>query len=320
MIYTGNKEDWNAFVLEHGAASGAFLQSWQWGEFLESEGKVVERFASGEARCQVVRMPLPRGFFYGYVPRGPLADSSKASDALLQGIVDHLTGAVFVRADLLYSSALASVCRIKDVQPADTLVTSLESSAEELLANMHQKTRYNIRLAERKGVQVIERADTDKYIGDFVRLVNDTAARHGIRAHGAEHYKKILKALDGEGGAPHAYLSVAMYADQIVAANMMIDWAGQRVYLHGASSNVHKSVMAPYVLHWKLMQEAKALGLTRYDWWGIAPEGVESHPLKGVTRFKMGFGGERVSLPGTFDLVARSIWYRLYRLAKRLRK
>ena len=314
------QQDWNAFVQEHGPESGAFLQSWEWGVMQERLGHTVRRFRDGRTCALVTQRSLPFGQHYAYTARGPVAvDEDAAVDALvlLQG---RLSDQMFLRAEPPVSiQKMSASQRVLDVGPDTTLMTSLLPDTPTLLANMHHKTRYNIRLAERKGVQVLLDAPVDTYLDVFVQLVAQTAARHGIRAHGRKHYETLLETLNGEGDGPRAYLSVASIQGQVVVAHLMLDWNGQRVYLHGASSDKHKKFMAPYLLHWELMQEAKVRGLTSYDWWGIAPEGADRHKLAGVTRLKKGFGGTVVSYAGTYDLPMQQSWYRFYRWVQRAR-
>ena len=113
--------------------------------------------------------------------------------------------------------------------------------------------------------------------------------------------------------------SVSPIDGRVLAANLMI-WFGDTVsYLHGASSNVRREVMAPHLLHWKLINEAKSLSFKHYDFWGVAPEGTVNHPWAGVSRFKRGFGGRYVAYPGTFDLPLDRFWYRVYRLLQTIR-
>jgi len=100
----------------------------------------------------------------------------------------------------------------------------------------------------------------------------------------------------------------------------MIDYAGVRTYAHGGSAAQDKNVMAPYLLHWKLIEDAKEKGLKWYDFWGIAPNDDPNHPWAGITRFKKGFGGEGVHYAGTYDALIKTIWYNAYQLAKVAKK
>lgn len=202
-----------------------------------------------------------------------------------------------------------------DANPAHTLMTSLDVGVESLRAGMHKKTRYNIGVAERHSVRV--------HIGEIEfdrvwELFEGTSKRQQFRLHERAYYEAMLSTLSA--GECRAFLAAATHEGVVVAANVMIDFDGVRTYLHGASSYEHRSLMATYLLHWELMVDAKAKGMQWYDWWGVSPEDQPKHAWAGISRFKRGFGGEEVEVPGTMDVVYRPLWYRLYQLARRLRR
>ena len=326
MVPIHQKADWNAFVLRHAPVNGAFLQSWEWGMVQEAGGKTVVRYRGNEAVAQVIEMSLPMGLHYGYIPRGPIGISSTAEADAIKILCDQLRGDLFLRVDLARAAVLSQIreyantshTRIHptpDVQPSTTLVTHLMAPTDDLLAAMHQKTRYNIRLAEKKGVEVtVDGAD----LNTFTRLTEATARRHKVAFHGRKHFEAILACMNGEGGAPRVFLASAVHEGDVLAVALCIDWNGVRTYLHGASSDTKKELMAPHLLHWRLMEDARQQGLAAYDWWGIAPPGHDHHHLAGVGRFKLGFGGEVVSMPPTQDVVIRPLGYRMYSIAKRV--
>jgi lipid II:glycine glycyltransferase (peptidoglycan interpeptide bridge formation enzyme) len=193
----------------------------------------------------------------------------------------------------------------------------LTQSTEVLLGNFKQKTRYNTRLAEKKGV-TCEIVSLDRF-EDLVRLMQQTAERDHFHLHSLDHYKIMLETLNTD--QCRAFLAMAFYEGRPLAANVMIDAFGTRTYLHGASSNLYRNVMAPYALHKFLILDAQSQGLATYDFWGIAPPGSDdNHPWAGITRFKAGFGGRTVTMPGTFDVAKQPLVYWAYRLAKGLRR
>ncbi|TAK04094.1 peptidoglycan bridge formation glycyltransferase FemA/FemB family protein [Patescibacteria group bacterium] len=310
MLDGMNQRLWNAFVAERGPRSGAFLQSWEWGTFQESLGrKVVRRGDLKEWAGQFVESKLPFGLKYLYCPKGPVGTME------LEGL-GELKGSPFVRIEPSIASTDRRARRTIDVQPSHTLITDLTKGTDELLAGMHEKTRYNIRLAERKGVECSVRHPV---LDDEVwALFKTTGSRGGFRLHDRAYYEAMLKNLSGE---TKAFLAVARFEGKVIAANVMVDFGRTRTYLHGASSDEHRNVMAPFLLHWKLIEDAKAKGIIAYDWWGVAPEGaLDSHPWAGITRFKLGFGGERVDSPGTFDLVLDPLRFGAYRIARAVRR
>ena len=302
-------------VSQHAPAFGGFLQSWEWGEFQRRNGRSVERIdhvdESGRTIAQAIRMPLPLGQSYWSVPKGPIGKASL--DRQIEVLRERLPGAMFMRVE---PSMQSSLMQVKDVQPSTTLMLDLSSGQEAILAQMKSKTRYNIRLSEKKQVEA-------KIVGldhfeDFVRLMKQTTTRDQFRSFPEKYYRKMLEVVQGEGA--NAFLAMAFYEGRPLVGNVMVDFAGVRTYLHGASSNLHRNVMAPYWLQWFLIKDAAEKGMMKFDFWGIAPEDAgEDHPWQGITRYKRGFGGEVVSMPGTFDLPMRHLWYGLYKGVKRLR-
>jgi lipid II:glycine glycyltransferase (peptidoglycan interpeptide bridge formation enzyme) len=308
---------WNEEVLRLG---GGFLQSWEWGEVQRALGFDVLRFRSGSGLAQVLRRPLPLGKSYWYCPRGPLGELDLRELARESGIAKGS----FLRFEPLEAPSkqkLTAVKKCLPVQPERTIIVDLRNDEATLLARMREKTRYNVRLAERKGVRVYRATTVD--IDAFLELMRETAGRDGFRAHPAGHYRTTLEMLAGEmapGPRPTASLWFAEHDGRILAANLMISFGDTVTYLHGASSRLRREVMAPYLLHWTIMREAKAHGLGNYDFWGVAPEDAgPKHPWAGISRFKRGFGGEEVEYPGTFDLPLDRFWYTLYSLARRAR-
>lgn len=303
-------DTWNAFVFEHGPRSGAFLQSWQWGEFQKKAGHEVLRLLDGETGGQFVVNRLPLGQRYLYCPRGPIG---VGVEGMLR-VAAKGVGATFVRFE---SATVPKASRpSRPLSPPNTLLTDLTLTYDDLSAKQHPKTRYNVGLAERKGVS-IELSSTAW--NEAWALFETTAKRGQFRLHPRWYYERMLSVLTTD--ACRAFLAVARFEGRVIAANIMVDFHGTRTYLHGASANVHRDVMAPFLLHWALMSEAKHRGMHWYDWWGVAPVGAgEDHPWAGITRFKLGFGGERVDYPGTFDLISRPFAYCLYETLRSVRR
>ncbi len=297
--------------------SGLFLQSEEWGAFQKSIGRDVVRI---EGIGQFLIHHLPLGQKYAFCPRGPVTAVSLDQFRFISNQLNVL----FLRLEPPSSFEFRSSTFLKtiDISPSHTFVTDLTQTEEHLLANMHEKTRYNIRLAERKGVKIEihrdfspVRADaTEVALNSVWSLFEQTAKRGQFHLHPKWYYKTMLK-------SGTAFLAVARFDGAVVAANIMIDDGTTRTYLHGASSDQHRQVMAPYLLHWELMKDAKQQGIATYDWWGITPSDAdEKHPWSGITRFKLGFGGQRLDFPGTFDFIAHPLRYRLYQISRRIRR
>ena len=190
--------------------------------------------------------------------------------------------------------------------PSTTALLDLTKSEEELLAAMHQKTRYNIRVAEKHGVTV--REGTLEDLEAFIKLSHETSSRDQFLHQSDEYLRKTYKILSERG---MARLRLAEHGGKILAANMEITYGDTITYLHGASSSESRNLMAPFILHWNAIQSAKAEGFKTYDFWGCNPASDKAFDFRprweGITRFKLGWGSERVSFIGTFDL-PRKIW------------
>lgn len=302
------QQAWNAFVLEHGPRSGRFLQSWQWGEFQASVGETVRRevLRTGDEVTGVAQWldrDVPGFGMYAYCPKGPVG----------AGVWDRGHGFFSrIEPEALVGDATRSI----ELNPAHTIITDLTQTQEALQAQMHRKTRYNIRVANKHGVEV---KMGEVNFDDVWKLFEQTAKRGGFKLHARSYYEAMLHAL--KDGECRAFLATASYDGVLLAANVMIDFGDTRTYLHGASSNEGRKYMAPYALHWALMQDAKAQGMKWYDWWGVASEDADSsHPWAGISRFKRGFGGEEVGVLGTIDVVEQPVRYQLYRLARWIRR
>jgi lipid II:glycine glycyltransferase (peptidoglycan interpeptide bridge formation enzyme) len=309
-------EQWNALVYEYGPQSGAFLQSWEWGEFQKAAGKRVMRLLLGEAGMQVLETRLPLGMRYWFAPRGPFGN--KKDGCRLVAEFGKQSRSLFVRVEPVESLPTTNyqLEPSSHISPPNTLITDLTRTYDDLRVSQHSKTRYNIGLAERKGVTIEMKSSAFEEAWD---IFVETGTRGGFHLHPKSYYKKMLATLTTP--ECHAFLAVARYEGEVVAANIMVDFHGTRTYLHGASGNRHREVMAPFLLHWALMTEAKHRGMRAYDWWGVAPEEAdETHPWAGITRFKLGFGGRRVDYSGTFDLTCRPLTYRLYEFLRKLRR
>lgn len=315
-----DNQSWEAFIKRNGPRSGAFLHSWNWGGFQEVVGKKVKRMGmyQGEelvAVSELVEVSLPKGFTYLYCPRGPVVAEGVDHHVVLASLHLLAGNALFFRLCLPFGEVEVErgMRKVKNVQPAETRITDLSLSEEKLMAAMHQKTRYNIRLASKKGVEVVLYDEVS--FDEVWPLFETTGARGEFGLHKKAYYVQMLEELD------EVFLATARFEGKIIAACLMMDYAGTRTYLHGASSNEHRNVMAPHLLHWELVKEAKEKGVDWYDWWGVAPEGAgKDHAWAGVSRFKRGFPGEEVSYAGTYDVVRRPLWYWGYQVARKILK
>jgi peptidoglycan pentaglycine glycine transferase (the first glycine) len=312
-----DSQQWNAFILKYGPRSGRFLQSWEWGEFQRVVGEQVERYILKEASDPVaVALVLKRSFpllgSYWYLPKGPVASKTLSRELLTSLLDDPAVFSFRIEPKDSYGGLSQKTI---DLQPAQTNILDLHQSEEDLLSGMHQKTRYNIRLADRKGVRILTE---EQVLDDVWSLFEETGTRGGFRLHTKTYFEKMLRVLSTE--ACRAFLATAWFNDQPIASTIMLDFGETRTYLHGASDRKHGKLMAPYLLHWELIQSAKKAGFKWYDWWGVAPEDATQHPWEGISRFKRGFGGDDVKSPGTLDVVLKPGRYTFYSLIRAIRR
>jgi len=205
------------------------------------------------------------------------------------------------------------------VQPPDTVIIDLSASREEILAAMKPKWRYNVSLAEKKGVKVS--AGGIKEMEIFYSLLKETAVRDGISVHNFEYYKTLFEICNQQNNEKiDMRLYTASHENDILAAIVVLFRGKEATYLYGASSNIKRNLMAPYALQWKAMQDAKDAGCICYDLFGIPPNEDPNHPMAGLYRFKTGFGGEIIHRAGTWDYACKPFIYFLFKKAEKIRK
>ena len=319
---------------------GGFLQSEQWREFQGAVGHRTVHLEAAGLWANVLEHALPFVGKYWYVPRGPVLSISKETDPTLvsgngqragdgmRTLLAHArtakTGWVRIEPNDVVTldtirEAVSLMARVMkaphDMQPREVLVMDIDASPDELLKRMKPKTRYNIRLAEKKGVRVIVTQES-RYRERFCDLVAVTAARDGIVSHPRAYYLTMMERVPAE----YWNLYVAEYAGQVIAANLMIFFGRYATYLHGASGDEHREVMAPYLLQWQAIQDARARGCARSDFGGVASEEGKSS-WQGITRFKRGFAPEtpETTFPGAYDIVLAPVRYHSYRWLQRLK-
>lgn len=312
------RRELDAFVAT--ASRPEFLQSFAWGEVIAESGNEVLRLAvldkgAWMAVTTITQSGLPGGFAYWYSPRGPVFKSG-LSDQKRREVVESLAG--YLRSNFsktifwrLEPDKPVDGIKLKKtgyIQPSQSLLLDLDQSLGDVLGAMHQKTIYNIRLAEKKGIELKQAGQEN--LEEFLRLMEVTSKRDGFRGHSARHYQAIL-----EKGGEAVRLYLASLDGKYFAAGIFSFFGGQATYIHGASDNENRELMAPYLLHWRAMAEAKAAGCRLYDFYGI-----DARKWPGVTRFKRGFGGRELSYPGTFDYVFKPSAYLAYNLIRSLRK
>lgn len=199
----------------------------------------------------------------------------------------------------------------KRYTPEHTLVLDITKSEEKILAAMKPKGRYNIKVAQKHGVEVKRYDSFEKIPAEdfdaFYEILSATGERDGFGINPKYYYEQLLKIF---GATKKASLFLAYTKDKTVVGGSIVVYEGETAtYYYGASSNSHRNVMAPYLVQWEAIMHAKKIGYKQYDFLGIAPANGKNHPWAGVTDFKKKFGGAEVSSYPASDVVARPFWY-----------
>ena len=326
---------WDNFVLKSERGSVHQLSVWkQFQETVPGRGPIKGwgiKNDAGKIIATTFVVAMDTGFMgkkWWYSARGPVFDDEKAGHLLLACVMKELkkTGGIFWRFDPYVSSIQGKLFPVRsrkstqNYQPTDTLVLDLTKSDEVLLAEMKRKGRYNINLARKKGVKCVKidgQNVTEKDLTDFWALNNETTNRDAFSGHEKKYYKNFLKHV-----LPYAALFFAETENGKRIATAISTFTGDRaIYYFGASTSnpEFRNLMAPYLLQWTMIQEAKKRGCKSYDFLGIAPEGDSKHAYAGISEFKWKFGGTRNTFAPGREIVFNSFWYWLYRIAKKIR-
>lgn len=329
---------WKKFIS--GQMNAHVLQTAEWGELKSGFGWDVVRLISGEAGVQILFRRLPLGFTVAYLPKPVNSGQWSVVSEELRVEIDRVCRkkrAIFLKIEPdtwesqpstfnpLRGQALQPVTiqpsnhptlnpSPYNIQPPRTIVISLTGSEEDILARMKQKCRYNVRLAEKKGIIVRAWDDLD----GFHRLMQVTGGRDGFGVHSLEYYRKAYQLFHPVGLAE---LLVAEFEGRPLAALMIFAVGERSWYLYGASNDEERNRMPTYLLQWEAIRWAKAHGCTEYDLWGV-PDADEAtleaefesrhDGLWGVYRFKRGFGGEVKRAAQALDKVYMPLLYKLY--------
>ena len=299
----------------------SFLQTEEWLDFQKSIGRKVWRFDDEKIVANIIQHDLPFGMNYLYVPHGPEIHHDQITGGLkneLEQFFSYIKNiareqkSIFIKFEPLQDSVVELIYGAglrkspKEVQPRRSVVMDLEKSEEEMLAAMHHKTRYNIKIAEKNELKLVFRKDADT----FWNLLKQTAKKDNFSTHPKEYYEKLC----GTEGIMAETVFVEHNSKSVAGAIWLA--SGNTVYyLHGAMDRnpKYKLIMAPYLMQWELIKTAKRYGMKYYDFWGI-----DAKKYPGVTRFKLGWGGRQIEYPGAFDLPIRKLWFIIYKILRKI--
>lgn len=314
-----SQQEWDKALY---ALHGHLLQSWEWGEFKSQHGWDVERVSVGGVEPTAMAQILFRRrgpFSLGYIPRGPAfrAGDPVAVEELIERIDDvcRRRRAVHLIAETDRSLPFTGTFRDKGFvrgpdhfQPSRTVKVELLDD-EALLGQMHQKTRYSVRLAYRRGVEVREESPTAEAIDTFYRLLRETSDRNEFGIHSAAYYSDFARVF-----SDRALLLVAYVDEEPAAAVISARFGREAIYMYGASSTTHRAHGAAFALQFEAMRWARKHGCETYDLWGIPDQnpktahadgtrvaGTKGDDWSGLYKFKVGFGGKISEYPSTLE-------------------
>lgn len=315
----------------------ALYRGWQ-----ESAGRVVKVFSLTDGENQLawqsICYPLLLGKSYWSIPHGPVIVGELTEKLVrdFKEVNQKLLGetkAIFLRFDPFpkddkntklwqkyFNPAPDFSYKSSFIQSSADWILDITKSEEDLLKEMHEKTRYGINLAKRKEVVVekIAGPDMDKHFNDFYKLMSETANRNSFRLHPKNYYEAIWNSAKD---SDQLNLFIAKYQNQILAMHLILFFGDTAYYPFGASSNVGREKMPTQLLHWEAIREAKRQGYRWYNFGAIETSTHKSgHQWSGLSAYKKRFGGQTLSYSPLFDLVSKPLWYWLYNLRRKLKK
>ncbi len=315
--------DWNIFLQNHPDVH--LLQRGEWGELKRNFGwEPIRIIFDDKTGAQILFRRLPLGLTIGYMPKPWTGNQLSVISDQAWAQIDALCKqhrAIFLKIepdawDDTQSRIKHQALRISphNIQPPCTIVIDIKDSEEEILARMKPKCRYNIRLAEKKGITV--RAWDD--ISAFYEMMTVTGGRDGFGVHSREYYQRAYQLFHSTDACE---LLVAEYEGKPLAALMVFANEKRAWYVYGASNDQERNRMPAYLLQWQAIRWAKARGCEEYDLWGVPDEDEETleaqfesrhDGLWGVYRFKRGFGGQLKRAAQALDRVYHPLLYWLY--------
>lgn len=303
----------------------SFLQSKSWQEFQEHIGRKTWNIEHGSVKTIVIELDLPLKQSYLYIPRGPLMDLDINEEGGIRNNIEYMyrklveigeeRKSVFIKIEpesdnisqLIFQEDLRKSSR--NIQPYKTVLVDLSKSDEELTSLMHHKTRYNINVAKKNNIEIRESKDIDS----FLKLLKKSSEHNKFHGHLASYYKSMYDFLSTKEDMDIS-IQLAYLDGKEIAGGIFLGFGDTMHYLHGGMDREYRNLMAPHLLHWEVMQMARSKGYSKYDFWGI-----DERAYPGVTRFKLGWGGQVVEYPGSFDLPLKGFKYWALNIIRKFR-
>lgn len=353
IITSSEKSEYNSIVSHP-------LQSYEWGEFREKTGVKVIRRGIFEGNKPITAFQLtihkiPRTpWTIGYLPKGDLPTTELIKELKKIGkeekcifiqlepnviknvILERPTGAIESPTKILSRSLPLQDDTIKKLGlvPAAhplftkyTFILDLTKSEDDLLKDMHPKTRYNIKVAQKHGVEIIE-DNSEEAFEKYWELTEETTKRQKFYAHTKRYHQlqweTFTHTLTNHQSQITNHLSshllVAKYEGKILTTMLYFVFKDTLYYPYGASSNEHRNIMHSTLTMWEAIRLGKKLGLKKFDMWGaLGPQPDPKDPWYGFHNFKQKYGPDHIEFIGSYDLIINPVLYQGYKLADKLR-
>lgn len=337
LIHEDERYIFNDFIAN--SPKGHILQSYEWGQVKALTGwkpfrLVLEEDGNLVAAINLLKRDVPgigKGIFYA--TRGPVLDIN--NHGLFTFLMDEVKklaireNVIFLKIDpdvpvgnesfkeLIKKTGFVSAEKsgnFEGLQPKFVFRLNIEPSQEELMANFHQKTRYNIRLAEKKEV-VIKEECTKEDLPVFYKILVATAKRDKFLIRSYEYFDIMWEQLVKNNLAK---VFMAYYKGEPIAGTLAFIMGNKAWYIYGASANEHRNKMPNYLLQWTMIKWAKSQGCILYDFRGVPGNLAEDNPIYGLYRFKKGFNAEYTEFVGEYDLVFSPFYYKAWLLGEPL--
>lgn len=318
-------DDFNKKI--YNAAAAHPLQSWEWGDARKELGLEVIRIGEFDENnlvnvYQLTLHPVPHTpYKIGYLPR-----SKYPSKEILKFLVDigGKYNLIFIKFEPNEAKAkLKHTPKDFNIHqsphplfPQWTQVLDISRSEQDLMNNMKSKTRYNVKLAEKKGVRVKEES-TDKGFQIFSKLYFDTCKRQKYFGHNQYFHDTVWKHLKTD----ISHILTTYFNGTPLASYELFCFNNTFYYTYGGTSLEYRNLMGANLLMWEAIKLGKKLGATSFDMWGSLPPNYDpTHPWAGFTRFKEGYGTEFVEMIGSYDLVIKPMIYPIYNTLYKIRE
>lgn len=205
----------------------------------------------------------------------------------------------------------------EEMQPKHNWLLDLKKSEEVLLSEMKQKGRYNLKIAQKNDLKFVSESGPGKALDAFYDQYEKTGKRHSVSYRGKNYFEALLEIF---GQKDYARVCMVTKNNIALASAVVLYYGQSALYLYGGSSEEMRNLMAPYLLHWEIIKEAKKRNLSEYNFLGIAPNDSKNHPWSGITRFKKQFGGYKEDIQGCYDWAFKPTVYGMFKIAERIRR